>query len=316
MADTYDLVIIGGGPAGIAAGIYAGRARMKALLVERLACGGQILTADLVENFPGFPDGVKGPELAEAMAGQMRNAGLQETMDEARSITLKGGAGKTFAVTLAESGGIECRAVIIATGAKWNTLGIPGERELAGKGVSYCATCDGPLFRGKSVVVVGGGDTALEDALFLTRFADRVTVVHRRGELRAVKILQERAFANKKIEFCFNSVAAEIAGKKKVEAVKVKDVSSGAEKTIETDGVFVFVGITPNSDIVKGIVKLDEKGYVVTDDEMRTSVDGIFAAGDVRKKTFRQVVTAAGDGAIAAESARHYVDNIKGVEYR
>jgi len=310
VADRYDVVIIGGGPAGLTAGIYAARARMNVVLIERLACGGQILTADRIENFPGFPEGVAGPELAEHMAGQAKRAGLETRISEVKELTPAKNKDGAFNVKLEGSGSIDARTVIIATGARWAALGIPGEKELAGRGVSYCATCDGPLFRGKEIVIVGGGDTALEDALFLTRFAEKITVVHRRKELRATKILQERAFAEKKIEFCLNAVAAGISGKDRVEAVRVKDVTTGAEKTLSAAGVFILIGITPNSDIAKGIVKLDENGYIITDETMAASAAGIFAAGDVRKKLLRQVVTATAEGAIAAVSARHYIEGM------
>ena len=316
MADRYDLVIVGGGPAGLTAGIYASRARMKAVLIERLACGGQILTADRIENFPGFPEGVTGPELATRMTTQAKNAGLETRTGEVKTIISGKGREKVFTVKLAEAGDMETQAVIIATGAKWAALGIPGEKELSGRGVSYCATCDGPLFRGKDVVIVGGGDTALEDALFLARFVNRITVVHRRKELRATKILQERAFAEKKIEFCLNAVATEVSGRTKVEAVKVMDVETRAEKTLRADGIFIMVGITPNSGVVKGLVELDENGYIVTDDTMAASLAGVFAAGDVRRKPLRQVVTATGEGALAAVSARHYVDEIKDTAHK
>lgn len=316
MKDIYDVIVIGGGPAGLTAGIYLARARTKTVLLEKAICGGQILVTDKIENFPGFPDGVKGPELAEGMSKQAARFGLEVKTKEVEGITPKKDSSEPFLVRLA--GGEEARALalVISTGARWNSLNIPGEKELTGRGVSYCATCDGPLFRGKEAVVVGGGDTALEDALFLTRFADKVTIVHRRERLRAVKILQERASANKKIELCLNSVASEVIGKNKVEALKIKDVSSGAEKTLRCDGVFVLIGITPNSKMVKGILKLDERGYIITDDDMRTSVNGIFACGDVRKKLLRQVVTAAGEGAAAATGAQAYVDHLKGTEYK
>ena len=311
----FDIAIIGGGPAGLTAGLYAGRARMKAVLVEKAACGGQILITDTIENFPGFPEGIKGPDLADWMAKQAAHFGLEVRIAEAKSVVLGTGAGGPFSVELSDGAKVQALSLIISTGARWNELGIPGEKELAGRGVSYCATCDGPLFRNKEVVVVGGGDTALEDALFLTKFAGKVTVVHRRDRLRATKILQERALANKKVEFCLNSVAVRITGSAKCEALEVKDVNTGSTKALKADGVFVLIGLTPNSDVVKGIVKLDAKGYVLCDDDMKTSVDGIFACGDVRKKLLRQVVTAAGDGATAAFSAQHYVERLKGVEY-
>jgi len=315
MTKIYDILIIGGGPAGLAAGLYASRARMQALLIEKTMCGGQALIADTIENYPGFPDGIKGPDLAEWMTKQAEHFGLKIESAEAAGVENKSSEKGPFTAKLAGGGELKALSVIVATGAKWNSLGVPGEAQLTGRGVSYCATCDGPLFRGKEVVVVGGGDTALEDALFITKFADKVTIVHRRDRLRATKILQERAKANKKIELCLNSIAAEIVGKEKVEGVKVKDVLTGKEKIIRCDGAFILIGLTPNSGPFKGVVKLCPKGYVVTDEEMRTSVPGIFAAGDVRMKILRQIVTAAGDGAIAATSAERYVERIKGAEY-
>ncbi len=311
MGNVYEIVIIGGGPSGLTAGLYAARARMKALLVEKVLCGGQILVADTIENFPGFPDGIKGPELAEWIFKQAEHAGLESRIAEVKSIALKKGEAGAFGIELAEGDELTAASVIVATGARWNALNIPGEKELCGRGVSYCATCDGPLFRGKDVVVVGGGDTALEDAIFLTRFASSVTVLHRRDKLRATRILQERARANKKIHFQLDSIAVEVKGSAKVEAIEIKDVHSGKISRLKADGVFVLVGITPNSGLVSGIVKTDDKGYIITDDEMRTSVDGLFACGDVRKKLLRQVVTAAGDGATAAFSAEHYVEGLK-----
>ncbi|MDP2913598.1 MAG: thioredoxin-disulfide reductase [Candidatus Omnitrophota bacterium] len=312
----HDIVIIGGGPSGLTAGLYACRARMKVLLLEKMACGGQALLADKVENFPGFPDGVKGPELAEWMLKQAEHFGLEVKSAEAKRVSPQNSGEKTFAIELAGGERIAALSVIIAAGARWNALNIPGEKELTGRGVSYCATCDGPLFRGKDVVVVGGGDTALGDAIFLTKFADKVTVIHRRDKLRAAKILQERALANKKIELCLNSIATEIIGRNKVEGIKIKDAATNAERVLKADGVFVLIGLAPNSDVVKGLVKSDEKGYIIADDEMRTSTEGIFACGDVRQKLLRQVVTAAGDGATAAFSAQHYVERLKGTEYK
>lgn len=316
MGSVHDLVIIGGGPAGMTAGLYACRSRMDVLLLEKMLPGGQILVTDRIENFPGFPEGIGGPELAEWMNKQAEHFGLQTKTAEVKNIGLKQSEKEPFLVKLAEGAEVSALSVIIATGARWNELNIPGEKELAGRGVSYCATCDGPLFRGKKVVVVGGGDTALEDALFLTKFADSVTIVHRRDRFRATKILQDRVAANKKITPCLNSVAIEIMGKAKCSGLKVKDLTSGTTNELHADGVFIFIGMKPNSESVSGVVGLDENGYIITDDQMRTSVDGIFACGDVRKKLLRQVVTAAGDGATAAFSAGHYVDRLKGTEYK
>jgi thioredoxin reductase (NADPH) len=311
MHALYDIIIIGGGPAGLTAALYACRARMKTVLIEKMLPGGQILIADTIENYPGFPEGIKGPDLAEWMFKQTSRFGLELKSAAAISIDKKVNKKDNFKVHLENSEAIEARSLIVSTGASWNALNVPGEKKLTGRGVSYCATCDGPLFKGKEVVVIGGGDTALGDALFLTKFAHRVTVIHRRGQFRATKILQERAFDNKKIEFRLNAVAVEIKGSDRVEAVEIKDVGTGKISDIKADAVFVLVGMTPNSDIIKGIVKLDEKGYILTDDDMRTSAEGIFACGDVRKKLLRQIITATGDGATAAFSAEHYVEEIK-----
>ncbi|MDO8535654.1 MAG: thioredoxin-disulfide reductase [Candidatus Omnitrophota bacterium] len=316
MDDIYDIIIIGGGPAGLTAGIYSARARMKTLLLEKMLCGGQILTADLIENFPGFPCGAKGPELADLMLKQAEAVGLEISTREVKKITLKRTEKDPFIIETVEGDIFKTLSVIISTGANWNALGVPGEDKLRGRGVSYCATCDGPLFRNKDIVVVGGGDTALGDAIYLTRFANKVTVVHRRDKLRATQIIQERALMNKKIELCLKSVVTEITGNTKVEGIKVKNVATNEEKIIKADGVFVLIGLSPNSDMFKGLLKLDEKGYVASDEEMQTSVDGVFACGDVRKKPLRQIVTAAGEGATAAVSAEHYVERLKGQEYK
>jgi len=316
MNEIYDVAIIGGGPSGLTAGIYSCRAKMKTCLVEKTACGGQVLVADTIENFPGFSDGIKGPDLAEWILKQAKHFGLEVKDLEAKKIILKKSAKEPFKIELSDGKVIDALSVIIATGAKWNSLNVPGEKELSGRGVSYCATCDGPLFRNKNVVVVGGGDTALEDAIFLTKFASKVTIVHRRDMLRATKILQERARANKKIELCLGYTCVEVIGKNRVEGVKVKSAKTSEEKIIKTDGVFVLIGLNPNSDIVKGLIDLCPRGYIKTDDDMKTSVEGIFACGDVRMKLLRQVVTATGDGATASVSAEHYVERLKGSEYK
>jgi len=316
MEQVYDIVILGGGPAGLTAGLYACRARMKTLVVEKALCGGQILITDTIENFPGFPEGIKGPDLADWMFKQASHFGLEVLNAEAVSVSPAKEEKEPIRITLNGGQMISALSVIIASGARWNSLGIPGEKELTGRGVSYCATCDGPLFRGKDLVVIGGGDTALEDALFLTKFANKVTIVHRRDKLRATRILQERALANKKVEFCFNSVAVRVNGSQRCEGIDVKDVVTGSQKSIKADGVFVLIGMTPNSDMAKGVVTIDEKGYVICDDDMKTSAAGVFACGDVRRKLLRQVITASGDGATAAFSAQHYVEHLKGVEYK
>ena len=316
MDDIYDILIIGGGPAGLTAGIYSSRAGMKTLLLEKMICGGQILTADLIENFPGFPRGTKGPELADLMLKQAKIFGLEISTRDVSRIILKKNEKDPFVIETTEGDIFKALSIIMAAGANWNALGVPGEDKLRGRGVSYCATCDGPLFKNKNVVVVGGGDTALGEAIFLTRFVGKVTVVHRRDKLRATRIIQERALSNKKIELCLELVVTEIIGNNKVEGIRVKNVSTNEEKIIKADGVFVLIGLSPNSNIFKGILKLDEKGYIESDEEMKTSVDGIFVCGDVRKKLLRQVVTAAGEGATAAVSAGHYVERLKGTEYK
>ncbi|MCX5665758.1 MAG: thioredoxin-disulfide reductase [Candidatus Omnitrophica bacterium] len=316
MSEIYDIIIIGGGPAGLTAGIYSARARMKTLLLEKMLCGGQVLMADLIENFPGFPSGTKGPELADLMLKQAEAVGLEISTRDVKKITLKKSEKDPFIIETAEGDTFKALSVIISTGANWNSLGVPGEDKLKGRGVSYCATCDGPLFKNKDIVVVGGGDTALGDAIFLTKFAKKVTVVHRRDKLRATQIIQERAAANKKIEFCMKSIVTEILGDVKVEGIKVRSAAYPEEKVIKADGVFVLIGLSPNSDICKGIVKLCPKGYIESDDDMRTSIGGIFACGDIRRKSLRQIVTAAGEGATAAVSAERYVEKLKGAEYK
>jgi len=315
MNELYDIIILGGGPAGLTAGIYALRARMNVLLIEKGLCGGQMLIADSIENFPGFPEYVKGMDLAEKMTAQAQRLGLLIQTSEVNGVS-SDRKNNCFVVSTTRGEQFKTISLIVATGAHWNTLGVPGESELVGKGVSYCATCDGPLFREKEVVVVGGGDTALVDTLFLSKFAKKITLVHRRDRLRATKILQERAFADKKITFCWNSVVTKVLGKERVEAVSVQNVDSGKEAIIKADGIFVFVGITPNSGFLKGLIKQDEKGYIITDREMKTSAEGVFACGDVRQKRLRQISSAVGEAASAAFNAQHYVERAKGVEYK
>ncbi|OGW74760.1 MAG: thioredoxin-disulfide reductase [Omnitrophica bacterium RBG_13_46_9] len=308
---TYDVVIIGGGPAGLTAAIYASRARMKTLLIESIATPGQAVTTSDIENYPGFTEGLNGFELIERFKKQAENFGT-----EFKTGDVKGVEGRKWDDSIAwriesEREEFLSLSVIIATGARPKKLDLPGEDRLKGKGVSYCAVCDGAFFSNKNIAVIGGGDTAVEEALFLTKFADRVTLVHRRDRLRATKILQERAFANKKIEVLWDCVASEILGSDKVEALKIKNLKDGRESDLSCEGVFVFIGYTPNTSFLKGIVKLDEWGYVITDHDMKTSRDGIFACGDARKKLLRQIVTACGDGATAAFSAEGYVEHLK-----
>lgn len=310
----YDTIIIGGGPAGYAAGIYAARSGLKTLLVEGAATVSQITITDLIENYPGIPDGINGFDLMQLFKKQALNFGLAIIASDVQSIKKNTDVPIIWDVAAGDQS-YKALSLIAATGAQWNKLGVPGEEEFAGKGVSYCATCDGPFYRNKDVVVVGGGDTAIQEALFLTHFARKVTVIHRRDRLRAAAILQKRAFAEKKIEFVWKAKLAEVAGTEFVTGVKVADVESGKISTIDAEGVFIFVGRTPNTELFHNIINLDKGGYIITDDNMRTSAAGIFAAGDCRAKLFRQVITAAGDGATAIYSAELYVDEIKGQTY-
>lgn len=310
----YDTIIIGGGPAGYTAGIYASRSGLKTLLVEGAATVSQITITDTIENYPGIPDGINGFDLMQLFKKQALNFGLEIQANDVSSIKKNTSTPFIWDIVV-QNKSYSALSVIAATGAQWNKLGVPGEEEFAGKGVSYCATCDGPFYRNKDVVVVGGGDTAIQEALFLTHFARKVTVIHRRDRLRAAAILQKRAFAEKKIEFVWKSKLAEVTGREFVTGVKVADVESGQINEIEAEGVFIFAGRIPHTDIFRNILKLDAGGYIITDENMRTSAAGIFAAGDCRAKQFRQVVTATGDGANAIYSAELYVDELKGQTY-
>ena len=304
MAD-YDLVIIGSGPAGLTAGMYAARARMDVLVLEKSVPGGQIIVTDWVENYPGFPEGISGYDLAEKMKVQAEDFGLKIETAEVRSLNLS--ADKKEIILKDRS--ITAKAVIIASGASPRKLGI-GEDKYMGKGISFCATCDAPFFRDKIVVAVGGGDTAVQEAIFLTKFAKKVYLVHRRDELRATKILQERAFANEKIEFVWDTIATGVEGFFGIEGVKVKNVKTNEEKTLKADGCFIWVGIEPNAGFINDQVKTDEYGFIIADAHMQTSVPGVFAVGDVRNTPLRQIATAVGDAAIAAVSAEHYIENL------
>ncbi len=301
--DKKEVVIIGGGPAGLAAGIYASRAAMNTALLESGILGGLVISTDSIENHPGFIYGISGPELIMQMEGQARRFGLEIVSTHVEKIKP---LEKGFIIQT-HDGEIAAGAIIIATGAQPQLLGVKGEAEYTGRGVSYCATCDGVFFRGKSVAVVGGGDAAVEEAIFLTRFAEKVYIIHRRGELRATKVVQQRAFENEKIEFIWHSIVDEIHGTDTVEAVLVKDVRTGSKTKLKVDGAFIYVGHRPSSGLVKDLVRRDERGYIITDENMLTSMPGLFAAGDVRHKLLRQVVTAVADGAIAAVAAEKYL---------
>ncbi len=301
----YDLVIIGAGPAGLTAGLYAARARMNVLLIEKAVPGGQILVTDWIENYPGFPEGISGYDLAEKIKEQALTMGLNIETAEVHGLDLSG----TIREVIFKEKRIKTKSLIIASGASPKKPGI-GEEKFMGKGVSFCATCDGPFFRDKVLVAVGGGDTAIQESISLTKFAKKVYVVHRRDELRATKILQERAFANDKIEFLWDSVVTGMDGFFGVEKVHVKNLKTGNESEIEANGCFIWIGILPNTEFIKGDVKTDESGFIVVDTKMQTNVPGVFAIGDVRDTPLRQIATAVGDGAIAAVSAEHYVENL------
>lgn len=302
----FDIIIIGGGPAGLTAGLYAARAKLKILLLERLGPGGQVLTTYRVENYPGFPEAVSGFELADRMKRQAEKFGLPIRSEEVVRLELKGETKRVFL----QDEELQARSLILACGATWKKLGIEGEDSFSGKGVSYCATCDGPFYANQDVAVVGGGDTAMEEALFLTRFASKVYVIHRRDRLRATALLQERAMAEAKIEFLWETVPLRIRGGDGVEEIEIRHVKSGLTGSKKVKGVFVFVGTLPNTALVAGQLELDESGFVKTDQNMETSVPGVFAAGDVRSKLFRQISTAVGDGATASFSAQRLVENL------
>lgn len=302
----YDLIIIGGGPAGLTAGLYTARARLNVVVLERLAPGGQVLTTDWVENYPGFPDGISGFELVEKMKTQAENFGLPIQLEEVLEMELS----PEKKVVVTNKGKFETKTLILATGATPRKLGIEGEELLTGKGVSYCATCDGPFYRDQEVVVVGGGDTALEEAIFLTRFASKIYLAHRRDKLRAIKLLQDRAMAQEKIEFIWDTIPVKILGENGVEGVELKNVKT--EKVVRKDaqGIFIFIGTQPNSELIKGTVNQDETGFILTNENMETSVAGVFAAGDIRSKPWRQISTAVGEGATASFFVERYLENL------
>lgn len=301
----FELVILGAGPAGLTAGLYASRARIDHVLIEKGAPGGQVLTTDWVDNYPGFPEGISGFDLMDKMTAHAKRFDVNIMTKEVASVDLDDPAVKR--IVFGDGSAVTCDALIICTGASPNKLGIPGEAELAGKGVSYCGTCDAPFYRNMHVAVIGGGDTAVEEADYLTRFASKVTIIHRRDELRAIKILQETAFANKKIDYVWNSRVTSIEGDKEVERLQLLD-NDGNTSTLEVQGVFILIGITPNNEMLP-LEKLeaDEWGFIPTDSETLTSIPGVFAAGDIRSKLMRQVVNACGEGANAVVAADHFL---------
>jgi thioredoxin reductase (NADPH) len=300
----YDVVIIGGGPAGLAAGLYAARGRHKTLLLEKGVVGGQISLTELVENYPGVPT-VNGFDLAQTMLKQSESYGMETEYTAVSAIER---AGEKWRVKT-EAGDFIAKAVIVTSGAEYNRLGVPGEERLTGKGVSYCATCDAAFFKGQDVAVVGGGDAAMDEGLFTSRYADKVSVIHRRDELRASAILQERAFANPKMGFVWNTVVEEIVGDGQVTSVKVRDVVTGQRRELPLSAVFIFIGQHPNTDFLNGLVKMNKGGHAIVNEWMETDQPGLFAAGDVRQNSARQVASSVGDGVTAAIAADHYITN-------
>lgn len=303
----YDVIIAGAGPAGMTAAVYTSRAELDTLMLERGIPGGQMANTEDVENYPGF-EHILGPDLSNKMFEHAKKFGAEYAYGDVKEII----EGKEYKTVIAGNKEYKARAVIVTTGAEYKNLGVPGEKELGGRGVSYCAVCDGAFFRKKEIVVVGGGDSAVEEAVYLTRFADKVTVIHRRDELRAQKILQQRAFVNDKIDFKWSHVVKEINGENnKVSSVTLTDLKSGEDYDFQTEGVFVYVGMLPLNNAVKNLGITNDEGYIVTNEEMETKIPGIFAAGDLREKTLRQIVTATGDGSLAAQTAQKYVEELK-----
>lgn len=306
----YQLIIVGGGPAGLTAGMYAARARLRSLLLEKGAVGGQMLNTDWVDNYPGFIDGISGFDLVEKLNAHAERFGMESRIASVSSMDLNGPV-KT--VTLEDGSSLTARTVIICTGARPLRLDIPGEKEFAAKGVSYCATCDGPFYRNQEIAVIGGGDSAIQEALHLTKFASTVTIIHRRNELRATKIMQEKAFENEKISFLFDSRATRIDGDQT--GVTHLQVSGPGDtvSSLTVTGVFIFIGTIPNNETIPlDQIRSDEYGFILTDTEMETNIPGVFAAGDIRSKRSRQIINAAGEGAVAQLSAEHYLSNLAG----
>lgn len=310
MPPPYDIIIIGGGTAGFTAGLYAARDRCRALLLERFSAGGQILNCEHIENFPGFPDGVAGYTLGPLLQQQATDLGLELQLTEVALVRRDG----NLLHLQTDGGEFQAKTLIVASGSSFTTLDVPGEREFLGKGVSHCAACDGAFFMDKPVVVVGGGDAALDEALHLTQYASQVTVTHRRDALRACRLLQERAQAHDKLSFHWNTVVRAIEGRDGVERVRLEDVAKGTTSALDVAGVFIYAGLSANTGFLSDLVPLDPNGQIVTDVWMRTSVPGVLAAGDVRHASARQLVSAAGDGATAALAAIRYLRTNEWVE--
>jgi len=308
-AAVYDVVIVGAGPAGLTAGIYCSRGRLKTAVLERNMAGGQIALTDLVENYPGFPEGISGFDLSQKMKEQAEKFGAEMREIEGVADLRRDPEGHYVVVTDREE--ILARTVILAPGVEPRRSGIPGEAEFIGRGVSWCATCDGALYRGKTVAVIGGGDSAVEEGMFLTKFADKVFLVHRRNELRAAPIAQERAFANPKVEFVWDSIPKQIDGADMVEALEVENVKTGEGRSLPVNGVFMYIGQIPNTAWLKDTVELDDYGYIVTDGLLRTELPGVFACGDARANPLKQIAMAVGEGALAAVQAERYLDELE-----
>lgn len=304
----FDVAIIGSGPAGYTASIYTSRAKLKTIIISGSLPGGQLMTTTDVENFPGFPNGITGPELMMNMQQQSERFGTKIEVDEVTSVDFKR---RPFRIKTGSSEYL-AKSVLISTGASPRKLGIKGESVFSGRGVSYCATCDGPFFRDQELLVVGGGDTALEEATFLTKFGKSVKVIHRRDKLRASKILQERAFENPKIEFIWNSAVVNIEGQNKVASVTIKNIKTGEETVLNAGGLFVAIGHEPNTALFKGQINLDERGYVIINNNTKTNIEGVFAAGDVHDHRYRQAITAAGFGCMAALDIEKWLSETKG----
>ncbi len=310
MIKEFDVIIIGAGVGGLTAGIYTGRADLSTLIIEKAGIGGQILKTDIIENYPAFPEGLSGFELVEKIRAQTERFGASFINGEVIGLKNKSDSSR-FEVSLNDNGAYCAKTVIIATGASPKTLDVRGELELTGKGVSYCATCDGPLFRGKEVIVVGGGDSAVGEAIYLSRFAKKVVLVHRRDQLRAAQILQKRFFEIRNAEVRLNSILTEILGSDRVTGVKIKDVKNSGEKDMQASGVFIYVGVSPDTGFVKNFVDLNSGGFIKTDEKMETSRKGIFACGDVRENILKQVVVACAEGAISASSCVNYIESLE-----
>lgn len=299
----YDVIIIGGGPAGMTAGLYAARAGYKTMILETGAPGGQASTTEIIENYPGFPGGVSGPELMMKFYEQVVSLGVEMVFQHVTAVEAQGSIKKV----MAGEDVYEARSLIIASGARPKVLGVEGEARFRGKGVSYCATCDGFFFKNKEVAVVGGGDTAIEEALYLSKICSKVTVIHRRDQLRATKIVQERAMKNEKISFIWDSVVDEIIGDEKLTEISLHNVKTQEKQPLKVDGVFIFVGYIPNSDYLPAEIEVDERGYILTNQQLETNIPGVFAVGDVRQKSLRQVATAVGDGALVITALDKYL---------